>query len=570
MQRFPRLALLALSCLLLLSACTNSLPDHVRYVPKDAMMVVGLHTGQLQKKIAWSAVTGSSMLQELRNNPKAELAVKEIENAGLDYGSTVYFYSKPDTRYEEGTKMAVVVPLDDAGKWEAYVRKVFPGTAIKKVKDRSEAALDNKYYAGWNDKVLIVTNNATRTIRHLEAAADTTGGLPGESETWDEDVMDPAATAAEMEAAFNMDKDASIRGNDRFRESEKAGHDLTMWVNYDALMNSSQAKAGMGMAGFALNNALWKNSAMAAAFDFKDGLVEGDMRYYSSDSLKGIAREFGRQDVDGDMLSRVPGQNLNLVAGYHLSPAALKMLLDKLGVAGMANMYLMQQNTNVDEILNAFTGDMVVAINNFKVAEGISPAITDSLEMPQGGAYPPFYEPDMDYVYAAKINNKASFDKLFGMVAQQTGLQPSAANTYTIPLSDTRNISMVIGDKYFAVSNNAASAQAFLQGKGGAMPDAAHREVAGHPAGLYVDVQSFLSRIGPMMRSSGQDSVAVHELRNLLSQATLNGGEYKDESNRYHMAVNFVNKKENSLLQLLYMAQRIQAAKSEPAVAAVH
>jgi hypothetical protein len=567
------------------------MPKHARYIPADAAIVVGINTGAISKKVAWSAITGSKMLDELKENTKNEngrQALSDIENSGIDFMSTLYLYAKPDNRFAGQMKMGLIAPIDDAAKLEAYVKKVFPAATITKVKDRSEARLNDQAYAAWTGDVLMLSNMAVAktmasmpmpTVDSTTTTVDTSALVESDTTTtitddlaatepaaptftYEVETPDTATTAAEMDAAFTLKEEASIKDNKRFKKLEGDGHDVTLFVAYGGLMDSYTAKADMGMMSGIMNGMLWKNSAMTTGIDFEKGKIAGIMHYYPSDSMQAIAKEFGADNIDKDILSRVPEQNLNLLAGYHLSPKAVKMLLDKMNLSGMANLFLMQKGLSVDEILNAFTGDIVVALNNMGTRKPAT--ITASAD---SAATSTTTTPGVDFIYAMKLNNKQSFNKIFSFITQEGGgLQQISPNVYNIPGGE--GTTLAIGDKYIAISNIAANAQAFLQREGGKIPEAAGRDITGHPVGAYMDLKSIMSAGSTMgMYDDAPDSMMA-QVRNMFSTATINGGEYKGEATEYHMVVNLANKDENSLLQLLQVAQHIAKANKNQGIAA--
>lgn len=570
-----------LAVALILFASCNRVPKHARYIPKDAFMVLGVHTGEMRKQLAWSAITGSSLMNEIRRKSKdpqkgAE-AFKDLENAGIDYSSTLYFYAKPDNRFENNMKMAAVLPLSDAGKLKAYINKHFPGMPIREKDGRSEMLLDSKLCISWNDEVLMAMNSAVSKVEHSEpATADTIGDetYPGstlgqggmaiqrDAYSWTEEKPDSVATFAEIAAAFKPAKASGIDENKRFAGLEKAGHDITFWMNYDALMDLYQdmdknSIQGMGMFGSTIGNSLFKGSAAAVGFDFEKGSIDGLMRYYSSDSMMPVAREFAKENVDGDMLRRLPASGLNMAAGYHLSPAAMKLMLEKMGLSGIANLALMSQGITMDDILGSFSGDMVFAINNFRVETKMQEI--DSITQQEYGLTPyPVTSPKMDFVFAMKIGDKAKLNKLLALVGRSGMVQQSAPNTYT--LAGQGGGSMVVGDKYIAASSNALTAQAFLRERAGAMPDAVHKEISGHPVGMWADIQGFLKGGSAVANGSPSDSAFFAVMRNAFTTFSMNGGEMKGEANEYHMKLGFVNRNENSLVQLLHIAQQLSAA----------
>ena len=334
-----------------------------------------------------------------------------------------------------------------------------------------------------------------------------------------------------------------------------------MWLGYDALMDAYSGKSGMGMMGVTMGNMLWKGSAMAAGLDFKKGRMDGELRYYTSDSMKDVAREMGRQSIDKDMLERLPAVNLNLAAGYHLAPQAFRTMLDKMGLAGMANLALMQKGLSVDDILGAFTGDMAIALNNFSVEKLMQPV--DSVAQRESGFTPyPVTKPKADYVYVMKIGDKSKLTRLMDIA----GLVQTAPNTYEVPNS-AGGMTTIIGDRYLVVSNAAAAAQAFLSGGNAKLRDEVRQEITGHPTGMWVDVHSFLEAAGPVFGGGSEDSATYAVVRGMFTTLTAHGGEFKDASMQYNMSLSFTDKAESSLVQLLHMVQQIVSISNKKTVA---
>jgi hypothetical protein len=264
--------------------------------------------------------------------------------------------------------------------------------------------------------------------------------------------------------------------------------------------------------------------------------------------------------VDADMLRRLPAPGLNMAAGYHLSPAVIKMMLEKLNLSGMANLALMSQGITMDDALGGFTGDMVLAINNFRI--DTRPQEIDSATQAEYGLTPMnISRPAADFVFALKIGDKAKLGKLMALFGKSGLMQQTAPNTYTIP-GTTNGGTLVIGDKYVAASTNQASAQAFLKEHAGAMPDAVHQEISGHPFGIWADIRSFLGS-GQATGSGPADSAALAVVRSTFTTFSVKGGEMKNDANEYKMTLGLASKDENSLVQLLHLAQQLAVIKSK-------
>lgn len=546
----------------LLASCGKT-PDHAAYIPKDAQFVMGVNTGAMQKKLTWSFITGSDMLKELREagaGTEVPAALGDLQNAGLDYASTLYFYTKSDTRFEGSTRVNAVLPVADAAKLESYVRKHVPQARFSERGGRKVAVTDNACMS-WDSKVLILSNIAVRKeVTETPAGVDTLGGveIPVEAYTSTHNIPDTALSLAELDSAFTKPSQ-NLLSDKRYKQLEGEGHDITLWISYDQVMNGLRGQQGMEMLSV-MGGTFWQNSALAAGMDFKDGEILAAGKYFVSDSMRGIAKEFAKENVDADMLQRLPSAGLNFAMGYHLDPGALKMMLDKLGMSMLANMALAEQGLNIDDVLGAFTGDMVLAINNFRVETKMQEV--DSVMREQYGITP--YEvkkPAMDVVFAMKVKDPAKMQKLMGFVSRTGALAASGPNVWTLANSSDGSVLMQQSNFLIAGSTQPV-ATSFLSSKG-SMPPAVKQEISGHPYGMWADVNSLVSSVGSFVRSSDADSASFNAVRGVFSTFTANGGEFRGDASTFTVKLGFTNKKENSLLQLAQLIQRVAAANRE-------
>src|ERR1043165_1793139 len=112
MHKGVRRFIFILIAVALLAAC-RKVPDNARYIPSDAVAVVGINLKSLSKKIAWNLITGSKLFKEIQKrvpDKKAGDAVGGIENAGFDVANTFYVYTRADNRFAGGNLLAGLVP----------------------------------------------------------------------------------------------------------------------------------------------------------------------------------------------------------------------------------------------------------------------------------------------------------------------------------------------------------------------------------------------------------------------------------------------------------------------------
>lgn len=543
-------------CAIFFSAC-NSLPDHARYIPKNAVAVISLDAKTLGKKVAWNVITGSKLFQEMQNEMSKgqSKGMNGLDEAGIDASNTFYLYVSSDKRYKTSNRITALIPLSNAGQWEAFVKKTFPAATVKQHGDRKEAVLTGKVFASWTGKLLVVMNALPNPQNYMPGNADSTAQ---QSAGNDETVMEAA-----MNEAFEAPKDNQLINDKRFAKLQHEGHDATAWINYDQLMSDyitpqmSQMTGGISLA-----KNLWQDAAAATGIDFDKGRIVEVGRFYASDSLRSICKEFGATNADKGMIDKLPTQNLDLLMAWHLAPNGLKDLLNKLNVLGLANIALSSQNMDVDYILNAFTGDMAITLNDFslkKVSDSVSAAINISDSGKVSGNFNFGLKPSMNTLFVMEINKKENFNKLLQM-AVDNGLANMGNNLYAMPISGTDSVFVMVSDKYAAISNKSANVAAFISGtyKGQKLRDEAAKEVYGHPFGAFIDIQQIGNMIDPGIGGTPNDSAAIAEAKKLISDVTSGGGEFRDGAFEARTNINFVNKDENSLLELMDFGMRIK------------
>ena len=553
-QRILSISIIAVLAITL-SAC-HSMPEHAKYIPKDAVAVVSVDISAMGKKMAWSAITGSKIFDEWKAHPSEKDAMKGIDNAGIDYMNTLYAYTKKDERFGGGLRITGLIPLDDAAKFETFLKKNFPTVTVKEQGKRKEAMINEHMYAGWDSKLLVIINaNANEaSTMHFDNTGDTMAIQHAAP-------IDAAVLSAEMEKAFTVTKENELISNKHFMALQKEGHDISIWVNNDNMMNDYMGKEGASMSGLSLSSSLWKDAAFTTGFDFNKGSVKSEMKYYMPVELKDIAHELGSGSVDKEMVERLPTNNLDLVASWHMSPKGLKMTLEKTGVLGLANIAMASQNLTVDDVLSAFTGDMGFTMNDFAVTQTqmASESIADSNKTV------PDYKTSANYVFVIKINKKENFNKLIQMGVTSQVLQSTGNNIYTLKNAGPESPMLMINDKYAVVSNKAENATAYLNSgnKGPKLTGLASESVTGHPLGMFFDVQQMVKSVDPAIKNNDMDPKVIAEAKKLVENMAMSGGEYKNDAFEWNMSMNFVNKDENSLIQILNFAMHMSDAQNK-------
>ncbi len=533
------------------------MPDHARYIPKDAVVVAGINLRSLSKKIAWNVITGSKLFKEMQQRlpqKNANDAVTGIEKSGIDFVNTIYFYVKPDNRLKGGNRLCALVPLSDAGDLESYLKKVIPDFQVSQRGDRKEGVIKNLMYVSWNKKLLIITNmtgaDGADYMDLLKSGGDAANKAADQTEN-----------NAEMDNAFNVTAENSLVNNKHFKNLETNGHDITIWVNYDQLMSQYMNDNVAGkMGGLSLSNTLWKDAAFAAGFDFKSGKISGDLDYYVSEELTDIGKDLGSIDVDKDMTQRLPMKNMDMVVAWHLSPSGLKKSIEKTGLLGLVNLGLGSQGLSFDNVMDAFSGDMAFVMNNLSVK-----TIVEEDELMGQKVKHATQKPGMDMTFVIKMNKKENFLKMFDMYKEMAGFYPygHAKDCYAYPLDTKDSLFFLINDRYLAASNKYENVEGYINGKfkSEGLPSIVKSGVLGHPVGMVMDIAEMVKNIDPAIVTTPHDSAVLAVSKKLLSSISINGGTFKNNSFGSHIDINFTNSDENSIIALMDYGLRISDAE---------
>ena len=545
---------LLLSVLVFFSACHRT-PDHAKYIPKNAMMVAEINTKSISKKIAWSLITGSNLWDKLRGRQSKEDSAKQSEfiknmkEAGVDELNTFYAYLKSNVNNDKEACFVALIPLKDAEKWESFVKKSFEGSSVKSNKGRKEAKLSDDIYAGWTSNLLIVVSvqNTEMNYAYMDEAP-----MPATDKE--------AAMAAHLESAFNVTRENSLLSDQRFASFEEHKHDLGFWVNIEEVMNGYGSKnLGMMTGGLSFANTMWKNAAFSAATNFEKGKIVTDMLMYSSDEMKDINKEYGNEKLDNDVINRIAPKGLDYVLAYHMSPKGTQKTIEKMGMMGLLNGYLAEQDLSVEEIMQSITGDMVCTMNNYTQTK-------ETLLFDSSDATSTYtnYKNDFDLLLALKIKKAATFKKILDLAVQMQMLEQRDEQTYLIKSADAsvEQPQILINDQFVVFANKSILAHNYMKGVNAQQtPLVVKEHIAQHPFGMYFDYNNWAKRLRASLANNPADSIVYQASLKTFDNFILNGGGFENKTFKYQMTINFVDKSESSLLQLIDFGKSMQAAQ---------
>lgn len=533
-------AMIALAAIIAIASC-HSVPDNARYIPANAVAAAGINLGSLSRKVAWEVITGSRLFKEIQRRMPGKTeadAMGGIENAGFEVDNTFYVYTLADNRFAGSSVFVGIIPLDDERLLEAYLSHAFPGTKPQNRANRRELYVGNDLRLAWNNRILMVIS-----ARQYDADADT--------DPVADSIAHDAAIRQHVDDAFVVPESNSITQNKRFNKFAAQDHDVSIWLNYGNFLNDI-TQGIIEMKGVSISSANWKDAVLTCGVNFKKGLISADVDYYLPAHILAGTKNFKTADVPVEMLHRLPKKNVGVLLSMHLSPGGVKTLLEQAGLFGPANVGLTTQGLDVDYVLEAFDGDMAVLLNDLELK-----AVLEQDEFMGELVEHKRQTADMNMMWCVGIKNKEHFDKLLEK-AVINGMRKTE-NGYIMPIAYRDSVHLLVVDNYAVISTSKGYVRGFLEGKykKDELNDAMAEKSYASPFCLFLDVKELFSKVEPSVATSPKDSALIAESKKLLNYISFSGGKLKDYAFHFELEVNFKDKTENSILELVDFAMRM-------------
>jgi hypothetical protein len=536
MQRNSLLGLLAIA-LMLITSCSSG--DKSAFaIPKDAGLVVHINTPSLTSKLSWKEIQQTRWFKEAYEESEDSLAKKILDNpdnTGVNTEMDLVFFVKRQGRNAYSVFQG---GLKDAAAFESMNKKMKPDATTSKDGDLSILKLNKKSIATWkNGRFIYVVDADMRTDYELPDGGSETKGSSITTDSLIKFAKD----------LYDLKSSNSLTSEDKFANLLKETGDMHLWFSSD---NFTGEMLGDVFAATKLSD-LTRGNATAMTLSFDNGKVDVKSKSYYNEKVAKLLDKYKMKNIDADMLARIPSENLASVFSWNYPPEGLKAFLKEGGLDGMVNGFMGKVGYSLDEFVKANKGDMLVAVTDFNIT-------TEKVTYPsyeEGGA-PYTYtktNPSAKVLFAVSINDKPAFDKLVSVVKAQAGDMFERDSTFRVSYS--------LNDKWFAAGNSNDQVNQFLAGNANSKHPA-FSKLAGHPVGMYVDLQKIL-KTSEAAATDSSTKVILAESVNLWEDVLATGGEYSNGTLTGHFEINLLNKNVNSLKQLNQYFDKLAVLKKK-------
>ncbi len=574
-KMFSKALLAASAVAILLSSCSK-VPEQSKYIPKTASVVVSVNSKEISKKLITNGITMDKLfaaVQEKDSLSEAQKFWKDIENSGLDLQANSFVsvvYGK------EASYVALTGGLKDADKFEDYLKKNVSNFSLQ-TKSDYKYILEEKQEAviAWNKSTVIYLKGTEGDAMQKALPPGAMPPVPGadsdSEEATDTNTAQPAALVTtegaqqwvtEVDHLFHLKKEETAGSIEAFNDLLKNNADVSLYVNPEPIYSAQAAMMPANL------KTLLAGCYYTGAVNFDKGKIVVEGTSYVGKDLAAIYKKYGNMEADLDMLEKYPSQNITGFLVYGFDFRMIGDIVKSTGLDGIANMGLQSSGLTLDDILNAFKGQLVFVASDFEMKKKASLYDGDSTTTPES-----------KWVFAMKVGDKAAFDKVMGSPMLK-GFFTKQGDGYALTQNFPGMPAISITDKLVTSASDSALLQEYLGGKGkaGGLDNSFVSKIKGNPMGAYVNFEKIVNNI-PDSEIPAEGRPLAGKFKNLLKDMTAISNSFDGKTQHSEIVLNFKNENENSLVQLVNLgtetakfleeSKKAEAAPLDSVVAAV-
>ncbi|RFS23333.1 DUF4836 family protein [Chitinophaga silvatica] len=549
-KAISKVLLTALSAAVILSACSKA-PEESRFIPKTAGVVLELNAKQLTTKLVSNGITMDKLFEAVQQKDTSNevmKAWKDAENSGVDLQSHFFLSVVTPTTAGLDQYVSVTASLKDADKFEAFVKKQSPDLKIETKNDLKYFwKADEQCIVGWTKSTTIliksINTNELKKFAPGQQGFPAPGDAPAEADSTEVSPValvsdsNEAAWLTELDHLFHLKKDESAASIEPFNKLLKENADAGLFFNAESFYNSTNMT--MIPANF---KKLMEGTYYASTINFENGKIvcEGDS--YLGKEMTAIMKKYGSKEIDYDLIKKYPGTNITGLIAYAFDFHMIGDIIKLMSVDGMVNMSLAKSGVTLDDILDAFEGQLAYVASDFAITK-------------QESQYMPGHfsdKPSAKWIFTLKVGKKEAFDKIMtSPMLKDVFAKEGDHYVITNPMMAATAPPMSITDKYITLGSDSTLLQEYLAGKGSIkLPEGVESKLKGNMMAGYVDLDKLVNSV-PDSEVDADAKPLFAKAKELFKDAYFNTKMNGNDKQHGEIVINFKNKDQNSLVQLV-------------------
>jgi Domain of unknown function (DUF4836) len=389
----------AIAAIVLLAACGKKAPSYTKYIPKNASNVISIDVKSMLTKLNSDSLTVENMMVIMQDTAhpddytKAITLYKELKDAGIDWENKLFISASSLEMMNAGNSpdVQIVAGMKDVAKLEAFLKKQPEMTEIIKGEGFSYS-IKGPVAFGWNNDAIMVLMGGNKI--------DYNDFMPEDSNKVNLPKSESNATGAveKLKKYFKLTKKESILSVDGFNDLQGKQVDIAIFNQADL-----EGISAMAFAFLPKLKELIEGVYSATTINFEEGKAVVESKGFVSDKMGALLKKYAGPEVDLGMIENYPSQNVNGVMAFSFKPELIPAMIKETGLDALLGLGLAQTGMGLDDFAKVFKGDFAVVFSDF------------AMEKKDMGKDAEMYRTEMPtakLIFAAKIGDKAAFDKL--------------------------------------------------------------------------------------------------------------------------------------------------------------
>ena len=424
--------LLILFISLIFSACSSTSNPGLKYVPKDANIVMSFNIMQMHDKLKDGNFNVDSLMNSLKTQDSAFSLLQYIN---LKNPVLSFIQYKSTVMSGQDIVFAAIAELSDKSGFEKQIPVLYPGKSIEKKEGFSLLNLnDNSCYI-WNDKMVVLYGGKN--------------------------------IATQAPALFALKKDESLS------EDKNASKQLSQKGDINIYTGSKDGATGIPMLSMTKISDLLKDNYGGATINFEKGRVVMNGDGYYNSTVTDLIKKNPTKDLNKAVLAHFPGKPLGLFQ-ISLNLKQIFSFLDYAGVTSMIEGYMKNLGITLDDVAKAFSGDVAIAVGSVNGSEVDKSAPKMILSVP--------------------IGDKSSFDKVMGALAKMEIVYNQGGQWLPKGTSPEQAWSFHSDNKALVISTDKATSEAYISGSG-QMVYPKDLDFSGNTCVMYADLSTIFAQM---------------------------------------------------------------------------
>ncbi|MEO5889642.1 MAG: DUF4836 family protein [Ferruginibacter sp.] len=506
-----------------------------KLIPKEAAFVITMDGKSLSAKLPWDEIKKNPLFKEINDDSSLPAALKSLldnpETSGVNTETDLLFFVVKDSI---GGYIGFEGTVKDETIFKAFNKQI-AGSGVESEKDDVQFISKFPVCVGWTKEKFVYVFDVPQLYQTDELTKRMIRDSISVNKVRARDI------GAACKAVFALKESNSLGKDERFTGLMKETGDVHFWVNAEQIIKGGSTNTSFAMIDL---DKFYEGSVTTATMNFEDGRMMVNAKTYALGKIIDIFKKYSGAKVNEEMIKRMPGKDIAGVMALGFKPEALRELIQLTGLEGLLN--LNNIGFSFDDLIKANKGDILVGVSDV----ALKPDTTAKF-MDQDDNMPGMKRPEFNFIFAASIGNKESFNKLIN-AGEKLGHQF---------YGDKKPFSFSSSSDWFALSNNKQSVDQFLAPANTNFDFI--NKISGEPFGGYLDIQTVLKAFKAEATKDSSAKIAYEATLNMWSNIIWKGGNYSDGGISHTVEINLVDKSTNSLKQLNQYAAKLSELYKE-------